>query len=360
VRADGRPFAWRGITAFRLLEMEAAGRTGDVDTYLRWAAAQQLTVVRVLVMAKHLFELPPARGLAALDRFLSRAERQGMHVEVVALADTASYPIDLEAHVRSVGQIAATHPNAIVEIANEPYHHTQAEPVHQDKYLQALRRQIPAHVPVALGAAGYPELHAGGDFITVHFPRSSGQGGWAVVRDLRSGFDFLRKTRKPVINDEPIGAGQRFEPGRRDDNPERFRASALLAGLLGLQSTFHYEGGLQAKLPSGRELEAFKSWREGAVLAGAAPPRMPELMVAADAKSPVQVTGKFAGAFVVIDGTSARLLVFGSEGSVVSKWKDGWSMVRQTRWPASSFIEARQGTRAAPSRPRSRTAAGRE
>lgn len=263
VRADGRPFVWRGITAFRLLEMEAGGRTADVDAYLRWAAKQQVTVLRVLVMAKHLFELPPEKGIAALDAFLARAQRHGLHVEVVALADTASYPIDLPGHVRRVGEIAGRHGNAVVEIANEPYHGTQAEPVHQEAYLLQLRREIPAHVPVALGAAGYPELHLGGDFVTFHSSRSPAENGWGHVRDIRIGAEFLRRAGKPVINDEPIGAAETYQPGRRDNNPERFRAHARAATTLGLYSTFHYEGGLQARIPAGNELECFMAWREG-------------------------------------------------------------------------------------------------
>jgi hypothetical protein len=156
VRADGRVFDWRGITAFRLIEMEAAGRTREVEAYLKWAAAQKLTVVRVLVMAKHLFELPPQRGVDALDAFLSRAARYGLHVEVVALADSGSYEMDMKAHVRQVGAIAAKHANAFVEIANEPYHSTQREEVHHEAYLLELRREIPAGVPVALGPPTTP------------------------------------------------------------------------------------------------------------------------------------------------------------------------------------------------------------
>ena len=40
--------------------------SGGADSaYLAWAAKEELTVLRVLVMAKHLFELSPERGLAA-------------------------------------------------------------------------------------------------------------------------------------------------------------------------------------------------------------------------------------------------------------------------------------------------------
>jgi hypothetical protein len=68
--------------------------------------------------------------------------------------------------------------------------------------------------------------------------------------------------KKPVVSDEPIGAGFKSQPGRRDDAPARFRAAALLTRLAGLGSTFHYEGGLQAKIPESRELDCFTAWDE--------------------------------------------------------------------------------------------------
>ncbi len=340
VRADGSPFAWRGVTAFRLLEMESAGRTAEADAYLTWAAGQQFTVVRVLTMAKHLFELAPERGVAALDSFLARASRHGMVVEVVALADTASFTIDLKAHVRRVGEVVSRHPNAVVEIANEPYHGTHRPEVHRDEFLQQLRKEIPANVPVALGAAAYPELHTAGDFVTFHSSRSSAEAGWGTVPDLKIGADFLRKAGKPVVNDEPIGAGQEFEPGRRDDSPERFRAHALLAGLIGLYSTFHYEGGLQARLPAGRELESLRAWRDGTELAGEGPSGIPQVMPP-NGTAPARVTGKFVGAYVVVDADRAWTLAYGGGGTEVT-WRQGWSPVREKRWAHSHFAEGRR------------------
>jgi len=243
--------------------MESAGRSADVDAYLAWAADQKLTVVRVIALGKVIFDLPPERGLAALDTFLSRASRHGLYVEIVALIDTALLDLDLPLYVRRIGAVAAKHPNAMVEIANEPYHSNQREDVHRGEYLEQLRREIPSHVLVALGAADYPNLHVGGDYVTFHSSRSPAENGWGHVRDIRAAGDLLRKAGKPLVNDEPIGAGEKFEPGRRDDSPERFRAHALAARQLGIYSTFHYQGGLQASIPRGRELECFRAWREG-------------------------------------------------------------------------------------------------
>ena len=122
VTPDGREWTWNGISAFRLLEFVAHKREADAGAYLDWASKRGLTVVRVLAMARHLFELDPAAGRAALPRLLEMAAAVASYVEIVALADTASYTIDIEAHVKEIAAICARHPNAILEMANEPYH----------------------------------------------------------------------------------------------------------------------------------------------------------------------------------------------------------------------------------------------
>ena len=323
--------------------MEAAGKGAEVDAYLKWAASQQLTVVRVFAMAKHLFELPPDRGVAALDGFLRRAAHHGIHVEVVALADTAAYEMDLRAHVRRVGEIAARHPNAFVEIANEPYHHTQRTDVQRGDFLLELRKEIPSAVPVALGAGAYPELHSGGDYVTFHSSRSPAQAGWGSVSDLRIGVEFLKKAGKPVVNDEPIGAGQKFDQGRRDDNPERFRAHALLAGLMGLSSTFHYEGGLQARLPTGREAESLNAWREATQLVGDGPRGIPQIVPlekSAQARGNVPRDG---GGYTVVDGDRAWVVIYGNgAGGTKIKPLQGWVPAEEKRWPGVHLMAVRR------------------
>jgi hypothetical protein len=346
VRADGRPFSWRGITAFRLLEMEAGGRAAEADAYLRWAAAERLTVVRVLVMATHLFALPPERGVAALDALLARAARYGLHVEVVALADTASYDIDMPAHVRRVGEIAARHANAIVEIANEPYHPTQRAEVHDPKYLERLRGEVPRAVPVALGAGEHLEMLAGGDFVTVHFPRSIAHDGWGWVAALADGARLRREARKPVIDDEPLGAGARFEPGRRDADPEKFRAAALAGRLTGLGATFHYEGGLQARVPQGKERECLTAWQQAWTLIPGDGPLQPfEPGPSAPVRS---VKGTHAGVFLASRGTAAWVLIAGADAAAGIDAGPGWTITARRIWPRSRLYTLAQVTSRTP------------
>jgi hypothetical protein len=337
VGADGRRFEWRGITAFRLLQLIARGRASDAEAYLDWCANQGLTVVRVLTMAKHLFELDPADGRAALPRLLEMAHGRGLYVEIVGLADTVEIPLDIDAHIREIGVIAAKHENALVEIANEPVHRTQLARIHDPSEVQRLAQLVPDAVPVALGAAD-DERFAGGDYATVHFSRDSGDGGWAHVTALAAGAQLLRKWNKPVVNDEPIGAGDRLDPGRRDDSPERFRAAAMLSRMTGMGATFHYERGLEARLPEGHQRECFNAWQEAWTLLPAGPFTFTN---PGSKDAPVQsVKGEFAAAYLAVRAGRAWLLVTRARGDVAVTWSEGWEVADRRTWGESAWIAA--------------------
>ena len=258
-----RRFEWRGISGFRLAEMIARGREREAVAFLDWARGRGLTVVRTLLMARHLFQLAPADGLRALPRLLELARQRELHVEVVALADTAVVPVDFAAHVRAAGEIAGRYPNAILELANEPGHRTQDRRLHDPAFLAELARLVPDPVPVALGSAEYAAAFATGDYATFHFPRAPGPDGWRHVLVLARGAKMRDDWRKPVINDEPIGAADVLATGRRDNDPRRFRAAAALTRLAGMGATFHHEGGLQGRRPVRAELACFEAWSAG-------------------------------------------------------------------------------------------------
>ncbi|MDQ3068110.1 MAG: hypothetical protein M3R55_00085 [Acidobacteriota bacterium] len=259
VLPGGAPFVWRGITAFRLVEQIARGNERDAIAFLDWAAASRITVVRVLTLARHLFELEPAAGLQALPRLLELAAARGMHVEIVALADTGDLKVDVEAHLTAVGAVAARHSNAFVEIANEPFHPTQHARLHTRANLTGLAALVPGEVVTAFGSDA-PESSGGGDYVTVHLPR--GETPWAHVTALAVGRALVNLYRRPVVSDEPMGAADAAQPGRRDDSPERFRAAALLTRMTGMYGTFHYEGGLQARVASATEQACLDAWNE--------------------------------------------------------------------------------------------------
>ena len=261
VQSNGRAFAWRGITAFRLVEFVARGRSSEADAYLAWAQSQRLTVVRVLAMADMLFTLSPPDGQHALPQLLDLAQKRGMHVEVVALADTARVHVDIPRVVKAIGAICAAHENCLLEIANEPGHPTQSKDLHDPAYVKSLVPLVPKGVPVSLGSVEYGAGFGQGSYVTWHAPRAH------PVASLDEGARLLRRFRKPVVSDEPIGAAESSVPGRRESDPELFRQMARKSKALGLGATFHYEGGLQATIPTGRELACFQAWI-GALLGG--------------------------------------------------------------------------------------------
>ena len=259
IAPDGSVFEWRGITAFRLLQFVAHGREEEADKYLAWAASKKLNVVRVLAIADGIFQLSPEDGQRALPRLLEIAQRHKMYVEVVALTGTSVIKVDLHFFVKAIGEICARYPNALLELANEPGHPTQSAQVHDAGYLQSLALLVPKHVPLALGSVEYgDDFGRAGTYVTWHPPRSA---DWHVR--IAEGAALEKKFGKPLVADEPIGAGDRIEPGRRDNDPERFRQGAETARKAGIGITFHYNGGVQASALTPTELGCLDAWLAG-------------------------------------------------------------------------------------------------
>lgn len=255
---DGTTFQWRGISAFRLLEFVAHGNEKQAEEYLRWAASKRLNVVRVFAMADGIFQLTPEDGLRALPRLFELARKHGIYVEIVAFTGTSVIKVDPAAFVKAIGEICAKHPNALLELANEPGHPTQATEMHDPAHLRSLLPLVPKQVPVALGSVEYGEGFAAGTYVTWHSPRTD---TWA--KQVEEGAKMLRQFGKPVVNDEPIGAADTPEPGRRDSDPARFRAAARAMRRAGVGATFHYEGGLQTRLPTKGEMVCLDAWLAG-------------------------------------------------------------------------------------------------
>jgi hypothetical protein len=326
--------------------MVANGRQREAAAYLAWARAEGLTVVRVFAMAKLIFDLPPDRGIESLPRLLTLAARHGLYVEVVALADTKRYPVDPVLHVSRIGAICAAHDNALIEIANEPDHGSQMDELRDRRYLAMLRAKIPRNVPVALGSSikdnGLSGDDGGGDYLTVHLTRAEWGTDDGQLSDIPKAAQLALRANKPVINDEPIGAGEEREPGRRESAPARFRAMSLASRLAGLGATFHYEDGIQARIPMGRQAEAFAAWQEAWSLL---PRDIEETAVfhpGATKASPVDGV-RPAAALPVMVGERANdawaLLVESGQDAAVT-WREGWRQLDGWAWPGIRLLRA--------------------
>jgi hypothetical protein len=317
VASDGSQFIWRGMTAFRLLHMIANNE--DIEPYLGWCATHGVTIVRTLAMAKHLFDLAPERGLRALPQLLGRAGAHGLRVEVVALADTKSYEFDIERHVQEIGDVCGAHPACVIELGNElePLHPTQDDRLADARYVGGLRGLVPSSVLVALGSAHggtMSEKFGSGDFVTIHEDRSDADEGWrwASVRDETR--QLSERLRKPVVGDEP----------RRDDTRlDRQFAAGALARMFGVGDTFHYQGGLTARIPLGKDLAAFEARRRGwesipeGFRGSYRPTGAPDSAVVESNRS------KWPRVFAVADNRTGYAIILGPVQSAL-KWSDQW------------------------------------
>jgi hypothetical protein len=245
---------------------------------MRWASETGFNLVRVLAMAEVLFKLTPEDGRRHMTTLVRMAEERGLYVEIVALADTARYGMDLaglRAQAAAVGEIAAGHPNVVVQVANEHYHPTQSRALHDPATLRELARLIPSPVLCTESAAADDTaMQPQGAYITRHLSRSGSPA--EMLERVHLLGRLASTTGKPVVNDEPIGAAERDQPGRRLSDPGFFRDLARQTSAAGLAGgTFHCEDGLFARVPGPVQQACARAWVQGASVSAPSTPRCP-------------------------------------------------------------------------------------
>jgi hypothetical protein len=213
-----------------------------------------------------------------MQRLFGMAADRGLYVEIVALADTASYGMDtagLRAQAAAVGSLAAGHSNVVMQIANEHYHPTQSRELHDAAVLAELGRLIPPQVLHTESAAAEDSANAPqGRYITRHLARSGSPA------EMLAGVQLLGslavRTGRPVVNGEPIGAAERDQPGRRLSDPGFFRELARRTSAAGLAGgTFHCEDGLRARIPGPVQQACARAWVQGSRVSPPPTPRVP-------------------------------------------------------------------------------------
>jgi hypothetical protein len=266
-REDGSRFRWRGITAFALLDLIADGKDGDSRAFLQWARDERFTVVRVLAMNPNgWFDLQAADGRRALPALLRLAAEHQLYVQIVALANTVGRPRnELIEQVRAIGGLCASADNCILEIANEPYHSSQAK-LQDASLMHDFQSRVPGTVATAWGAASdyKSDVMAGGGYVVAHIARSGDR--WARVARVRDLAELSKRTGKLVVDNEPMGAAERIERSRRDTLPAAFFAQGALSRLLELGSTFHCSDCLEARVPGPTQKACAEAFIAGATV----------------------------------------------------------------------------------------------
>lgn len=252
LREDGAPFVWRGVTAFKALQHLVVGNDAATREYFSWARICGSNLVRVLTTASVMFALPPRHGRAALPALLALAAEYGLYVEVVSLADTKGWSWqDCVDHVSAVDAICAATPNALHQLANEPWHATQRPftPADLRDLLVKAHVDVSTH-PVTLGCPSVDEsqeMVQPGCYSTVH--RDRGRDDWNNVRRIREQEILSADGNTYVVDDEPIGFAEVPRPGARISRPEIAFAQGVLSRVFAVGSTFHCEAGLSCDAP---------------------------------------------------------------------------------------------------------------
>jgi hypothetical protein len=264
LRIDGRFLVAGDSPTFRGLFQSGlallARPPTDRDQFLDQTRALGLNGIRVFAGALAWANQTAPGAAAALPELLDAAAARGLRVQVAAITDSGT-GYDVGAHLRAIAAIVAAHPNALLEVANEPWHPTQSDEVNDPARLLALARsRVPAGVIYALGAGAEDEADAGGHyatdggaFNTAHLDR--GRDTWNQVRRLREIAGISEATRKPAMSGEPIGAAEPSElvdpvskkPRQRRTDPEFFFAMGALCRGFELGCVFHSQDGLEAK-----------------------------------------------------------------------------------------------------------------
>jgi hypothetical protein len=330
-REDGSRFRWRGVTAFALLDLIADGRDRDARAFLQWARDERFTIVRVLAMnPKGWFDLDASDGRRALPALLRLASEHQLHVQIVALANTAGKSeSELAEQVREVGRICAAADNCLLEIANEPYHSSQAR-LQNAGLMRKFQEQIPKDVVTAWGAASdhNSDVMAGGTYVVAHVARSGER--WARVARVRELADLSKRTGKFVVDNEPIGAAEKIERSRRDTLPAAFFAQGVLSRLLEVGSTFHCSDCLEAKVPGPTQKACAEAFIAGATV-------VPDdvVMSEIDERTPHAATLRAdmaalgPRAFAGVSGNRGWLALVGEGSDRDVVWKGPWKIEKR-------------------------------
>lgn len=336
---DGR-FFLRGADTFRPIFTSALSilrpdrSDDDVRAFLDWAVATGFNGLRLFAGRLSWANQTAEGARARLPFVLAEAASRGLHVEVTAITDSKDGGYAVGEHARAIGDLLTT--ATILEIANEPWHSSQSDSVHGAGFLAGLGRGV-----FALGAAQSDESDAmaGGSYVTVHLSRSRDK--WNQVRRVRELENLSSATHKPVLNNEPIGADEQAQPGRRESDPAFFFCLGVLNRLFEVGGVFHSQAGLHADLPGPQQQRCAEAFVTGS----RSIPTDDRLHFenAGWRTSPIKTarfTETVVRAYTGVSGDRAWTVLVGLTGDPGLVWQNGWAVSGTlATWPGVELLE---------------------
>jgi len=257
----GDCWQWRGFTDFLLfLRWLQEGPSAALEALVSERLELGVNVVRVLGMVDsfaHLWPQEQPTYYGELRPFVQWLAGHGLRVEFVVFADAQiimPHADDRQRHLTRV--LDALDPaaggggfepvwNVFIEIANEPFKNLPGgDPEATDL---ALSVKGTTELLIASGAYTAWPPAATADYGTTHCERSD---DWPrKCKDQKDLCDNSDQT--PWIGDEPMGASETLQPGKRDTNPDHFAWYASGSQMFSPGATFHCDDGINSISPIG-------------------------------------------------------------------------------------------------------------
>jgi len=178
---------------------------------------------------------------ANLPRVLEACGARGLNAYIAYHTETGT-GYDLERHTDEVEAIARAYPVIVLrEVANEADHETQGGRLSPERCADLADRMDGVAMYGATIADDESMEYAGKDGNAVHLDR--GRDPWNMVRRVREIYGRTEANGLPSKNQEPIGADEANDPGRRLNDPAIFRTMGILGRLFDCSSIFHSEDG---------------------------------------------------------------------------------------------------------------------
>jgi hypothetical protein len=255
-----RPWGWRGATHFMLLARYLRGE--DIGPALVDARSHGWNVLRVFGRVAGSgwpdfadFAAPEQSFTYAtqLGAFFDLLAAKGLRVEIVPLTYADDISVQ-RARLQQTYDVAAGRWNVFVEGANEP----EVNGIDIVTIYQGVNRRgvVSAYGTYDLRCTGsgpctLPML----DYVTTHTSR---EAEWMrKVKDLlelRDGFggaddpaQWFLGTKRPTVGDEPMGADEFDQPGRRSASVSDFEQAFGVCVIYSAGCTFHSQAGLRSQ-----------------------------------------------------------------------------------------------------------------
>jgi hypothetical protein len=176
-----------------------------------------------------------------LPRVLEACGARGLNA-YLAYHTEAGTGYDLERHTDEVEAIARAYQIiALREVANEADHDTQGGRLTPERCADLAARMDKTVMYGATITDDESMIYAGRNGNAVHLDR--GRDPWNMARRVREIYGRSEANGLPSKNQEPIGADEVNDPGRRLNDPAIFRTLGVLGRLFDCASYFHSEDG---------------------------------------------------------------------------------------------------------------------